>query len=146
MFYGFAQEDSVAESMIWDLSEYTFNVDTPQFHWLGTQTGEAPKPFGSADNLAANVYFTETKEGTTVVADGAALIVPQTLSSMRGDTYVHFRTKLGGTALNTVKLPTTKLKAGKIYTFTLSINETTITIDGKVQDWKEIHSNIDIIL
>ena len=146
LFYGYAKADSGPESMIWDLSEYTFNVDTPQFHWLGTQTGEAPKPFGSADNLAANVYFTETKEGTTVVADGAALIVPQTLSSMRGDTYVHFRTKLGGTALNTVKLPTTKLKAGKIYTFTLSINETTITIDGKVQDWKEIHSNIDIIL
>lgn len=145
LFYGYAKADSGPESMIWDLSEYTFNVDTPQFHWLSTQTGEAPKPFGGADKLAANIYFTKTQAGTV---DGAALIVPQTLSSTRGDTYVHFRTKLGGKALHTVKLPTTKttLDAGKIYTFTLNINETTITIDGKVQDWKEIHSNIDIIL
>lgn len=141
LFYGYAKADSGRESMIWDLSEYTFNVDTPQFHWLSTQTGEAPKPFGCADKLAANIYFTKTQDGTV---DGAALIVPQTLTSMRGNTYVHFRTKLGGKALHTVMLPTTPLEAGKIYTFTLSINETTITIDGKVEDWKKIYSNIDI--
>lgn len=146
LFYGHAKEDSVDESMIWDLSEYTFNVDTPQFHWPNSKgvTGGTDIPFGGTENMGANVYFTKTTSG---VDDGAALIVPQTLSSKRGDSYVHFRTKLGGSALHTVKLPSeTKLEAGKIYTFTLSINETTITIDGKVQDWKEIHSNIDIIL
>lgn len=139
LFYGHAKEDSVDELMIWDLSEYTFNVDTPQFHW----TNSKGISFGETGNMEANVYFTKTTSGS----DGAALIVPQTLSSKRGDTYVHFRTKLGGSALHTVKLPSeTQLEAGKIYTFTLSINETTITIDGKVQDWKEIHSNTDIIL
>ena len=144
LFYGFAEENSVAESMIWDLSEYTFNVDTPQFHWpnSGGVTAGKEIPFGETGNMEANVYFTKTTSGS----DGAALIVPQKLSSQRGDTYVHFRTKLGGNALHTVRLPETKLEAGKIYTFTLSINETTITIDGKVQDWKKIYSNIDIIL
>lgn len=148
LFYGFAEENSVAESMIWDLSEYTFNVDTPQFHWpnSGGVTAGKEIPFGGTGNPEANVYFTKTKSGETYTLDGAALIVPQTLSSKRGNTYVHFRTKLGGKALHTVQLPPTELEAGKIYTFTLSINETTITIDGKVQDWKEIHSNIDIIL
>lgn len=146
LFYGYAEADSKPESMIWDLSEYTFNVDTPQFHWPNSKGVTEGKtiPFGGDENTEANVYFTKTASG---LDDGAALIVPQTLSSKRGDTYVHFRTKLGGSALHAVKLPSeTKLEAGKIYTFTLSINETTITIDGKVQDWKEIHSNTDIIL
>ena len=148
LFYGFAEKDSDPKSMIWDLSEYTFNVDTPQFHWPNTNGVTAGKeiPFGGTGNPEANVYFTKTKSGETYTLDGAALIVPQTLSSKRGNTYVHFRTKLGGKALHTVQLPPTELKAGKIYTFTLSINETTITIDGKVQDWKKIYSNIDIIL
>lgn len=148
LFYGYAKADSGPESMIWDLSEYTFNVDTPQFHWpnSGEVTAGKEIPFGGTGNPEANVYFTKTKSGETYTLDGAALIVPQTLSSKRGNTYVHFRTKLGGKALHTVQLPPTELEAGKIYTFTLSINETTITIDGKVQDWKKIHSNIDIIL
>ena len=148
LFYGFAEKDSDPQSMIWDLSEYTFNVDTPQFHWHNTNGVTAGKeiPFGGTGNPEANVYFTKTKSGETYTLDGAALIVPQTLSSKRGNTYVHFRTKLGGKALHTVQLPPTELEAGKIYTFTLSINETTITIDGKVQDWKKIYSNIDIIL
>lgn len=143
LFYGLAEENSVAESMIWDLSEYTFNVDTPQFHWPNTNgvTAGEEIPFGGDKNTEANVYFTKTESGTF---DGAALIVPQTLSSQRGKTYVHFRTTLGGTALHTVELPETLLKAGMIYTFTLSINETSITIDGKVEDWKKIYSNIDI--
>ena len=145
LFYGYAEADSGRESMIWDLSEYTFNVDTPQFHWPNTNgvTAGEEIPFGGDKNTEANVYFTKTESGTF---DGAALIVPQTLSSQRGKTYVHFRTTLGGTALHTVELPETPLKAGMIYTFTLSINETSITIDGKVQDWKKIYSNIDIIL
>ena len=144
LFYGYAKADSGPESMIWDLSEYTFNVDTPQFHWpnsKGVTEGKAI-PFGGTENTGANVYFTKTTSGS----DGAALIVPQKLSSQRGKTYVHFRTTLGGTALHTVELPEKQLEAGKIYTFTLSINETTITIDGKVQDWKKIYSNVDIIL
>lgn len=120
LFYGFAEANSEPESMIWDLSEYTFNVDTPQFHWTNSKgvTEGAGIPFGGEKNTEANVYFKKTASGS----DGAALIVPQKLSSQRGKTYVHFRTTLGGTALHTVELPEKKLEAGKIYTFTLSIN------------------------
>ena len=95
------------------------------------------------------MYFTETLDGTTekTSADGAALIVPQTLSSKVGmETYVNFYTVNGGSALHRVKLPETELKPGKIYTFTLTINDPQITIKVDIQDWIAINSNIDIIL
>ena len=102
------------------------------------------KPFGGESQAAANVYFTETLAGT---ADGAALIVPQILSSKPGmETYVNFYTVNGGTALHRAMLPNIKLEPGKIYTFTLTVNGPQITINVDIQDWKEINSNVDIIL
>lgn len=154
LFYGFGLDDNIAGSaepvdglMKWRLSDNTFNTTTPQFHWQSTQDGQAAKPFGGA-NSAANVYFTETQAGTTGgVADGAALIVPQTLSSKDGmETYVNFKTENGGSALHKAKLPNITLEPGKIYTFTLTINGSTITVNVDIQDWKAINSNIDIIL
>lgn len=60
---------------------------------------------------------------------------------------MNFYTENGGTALHRAKLPTNlKLEPGKIYTFTLTINESQITINVDIQNWKEINSNIDIIL
>lgn len=128
--------------ILWKCSDNTFSV-SPQFHWQSTQTGEAAKPFGGGSHAVANVYFTETA-GTT---DGAALIVPQTLSSKEGmETYVNFYTENGGSALHRAELPYTELKPGKIYTFTLTIKDPQITINVDIQNWKEINSNIDIIL
>ena len=159
LFYGFgldANETKVNESgtengatkvddgqIVWKCSDNTFSV-SPQFHWQSTQTGEALKPFGGESKAVANVYFTKTLAGTT---DGAALIVPQTLSSELGmETYVNFYTVNGGSALHRAELPRTELKPGMIYTFTLTINDPKITINVDIQNWKEINSNIDIIL
>lgn len=161
LFYGFGLNASVTKDgeggtetgttkvddglIVWKCGDNAFNSTTPQFHWQSTQTGEAAKPFGGESRAAANVYFTEKPAGTT---DGAALIVPQTLSSKEGmETYVNFYTENGGSALHRAKLPTNpKLEPGKIYTYTLTINRPTITINVDIQDWKAINSNIDIIL
>ena len=159
LFYGFGLNASVTKDgeggtetgttkvddglIVWECGDNTFSV-SPQFHWQSTQTGEAVKPFGGESQAAANVYFTETLAGT---ADGAALIVPQILSSKPGmETYVNFYTVNGGSALHKAELPKTELKPGKIYTFTLTINSPQITINVDIQDWKEINSNVDIIL
>ena len=163
LFYGFGLNASVTKDgeggtetgttkvddglIVWECGDNTFSV-SPQFHWQSTQTGEAVKPFGGESQAAANVYFTETA-GTTggKTADGAALIVPQILSSKDGmETYVNFSTVNGGTALHRAMLPNITLKPGKIYTFTLTINDSQITINVDIQDWKEINSNVDIIL
>ena len=160
LFYGFGLNASVTKDgeggtetgttkvddglIVWKCGDNAFNSTTPQFHWQNTQTGEAVKPFGGESKAAANVYFTEKPAGTV---DGAALIVPQTLSSEPGmETYVNFYTVNGGSALHRAKLPKTELKPGNIYTFTLTINESQITINVDIQNWKEINSNIDIIL
>lgn len=164
LFYGFGLNASVTKDgeggtetgttkvddgqIIWKCSDNTFSV-SPQFHWQSKQTGEALKPFGGESKAVANVYFKETQAATTrgTIADGAALIVPQTLSSKPGmETYVNFYTVNGGSALHRAELPKTELKPGMIYTFTLTINRPQITINVDIQNWKEINSNIDIIL
>lgn len=166
LFYGFGLDASVTKEgeggtetgtpkkddglIVWKCGDNAFNSTTPQFHWLSTQPDEEPKPFGGESRAAANVYFTENTAGTTggKFVDGAALIVPQILSSKPGmETYVNFYTVNGGSALHKAKLPeNTELKPGKIYTFTLTINGPQITIKVDIQDWKAINSNIDIIL
>ena len=159
LFYGFGLNASVTKDgeggtetgttkvddglIVWKCGDNAFNSTTPQFHWSSEQTGEALKPFGGKSQAAANVYFNENSAGV----DGAALIVPQTLSSNPGmETYVNFYTVNGGSALHRAELPKTVLKPGKIYTFTLTINGPQITIKVDIQDWKAINSNIDIIL
>lgn len=158
LFYGFGLNASVTKDgeggtetgstkvddglIVWKCGDNAFNSTTPQFHWQSTQTDEEPKPFGGKSQ-AANVYFTENPAGV----DGAALIVPQILSSEPGmETYVNFYTVNGGSALHRAELPKIELKPGNIYTFTLTINRPQITIKVDIQDWKAINSNIDIIL
>ena len=126
----------------WIMSDNTFDDRNPQFQWTGTTA------FGGIDNKAANIYFSETSDSTTgeTITDGAALIIPQQLSSPIGDTYVNFRTKLGSTVLHRAKLPTEALESGKIYTYTLKMYGTEIKVSVDIQDWTEIQSNIDIKL
>ena len=157
LFYGFGLDASVTKEgeggtetgttkdglIVWKCGDNAFNSTTPQFHWSSEQMGEALKPFGGKSQAAANVYFNENSAGV----DGAALIVPQILSSEPGmETYVNFYTVNGGSALHRAELPKTELKPGMIYTFTLTINGPQITINVDIQNWKEINSNIDIIL
>lgn len=159
LFYGFGLDASVTKDgeggtetgttkeddglIVWKCGDNAFNSTTPQFHWSSGQTGEALKPFGGESQAAANVYFNENSAGV----DGAALIVPQILSSKPGmETYVNFKTENGGSALHKAQLPKIELKPGNIYTYTLTINKSQITIKVDIQDWKAINSNIDIIL
>lgn len=142
LFYGITETVSDVNAIRWIMSDNTFDDRNPQFQWTGSAA------FGGADNKAANIYFSETPAGTTgeTITDGAALIIPQQLSSPIGDTYVNFRTKLGSTVLHRAKLPTEALESGKIYTYTLKMYGTEINVSVDIQDWTEIQSNIDIKL
>lgn len=142
LFYGITETVSDVNAIRWIMSENTFDDRNPQFRWTGSTA------FGGADNKPANIYFSETPDGTTgeTITDGAALIIPQQLSSPIGDTYVNFRTKLGSTVLHRAKLPTETLESGKIYTYTLKMYGTEIKVSVDIQDWTEIQSNIDIKL
>lgn len=142
LFYGITETVSDVNAIRWIMSENTFDSRNPQFRWTGSTA------FGGAGNKAANIYFSETTDGTTgeIITDGAALIIPQQLSSPIGDTYVNFKTKLGSTVLHRAKLPTETLESGKIYTYTLKMYGTEIKVSVDIQDWTEIQSNIDIKL
>ena len=59
---------------------------------------------------------------------------------------MNFKTMNGGSALHRAVLPNITLKPGNIYTFTLTIYSSRITVKVDIQDWKSINSNIDIIL
>ena len=138
-FYGTTETVSDVNAIRWIMSDNTFDDRNPQFQWTGSTA------FGGAGNKAANIYFSETSDVTTgeTITDGAALIIPQQLSSPIGDTYVNFKTKLGSTVLHRAKLPT---ESGKIYTYTLKMYGTEIKVSVDIQDWTEIQSNIDIKL
>lgn len=142
LLYGASGTVTDVNAIRWFLSDNVFNSTDKQFPWTGNI------PFGGSDKKTANIYFTETSVGTTgaVSTDGAALLIPQTLSSEVGTTYVNFYTSLGGTALHRVALPRQTLEAGKIYTYTLTIHGTQIKIKVDIQKWDEIQSNIDIKL
>lgn len=142
LFYGITETVSDVNAIRWIMSNNTFDDRNPQFQWTGST------PFGGTANKAANIYFSETTDVTTgeTTTDGAALIIPQQLSSPIGDTYVNFKTKLGSTVLHRAKLPTESLESGKIYTYTLKMYGTEIKVSVDIQDWTEIQSNIDIKL
>lgn len=142
LLYGASGEVTDVNAIRWSLADNVFNSTSEQFPWTGNI------PFGGSDKKTANIYFTESPAGTTgaVISDGAALLIPQTLSSSIGTTYVNFYTTLGETALHKVALPTQILEAGKIYTYTLIIHGTQIKINVDIQNWDEIQSNIDIKL
>lgn len=142
LLYGASETVTDVNAIRWVLSDKGFNSTGKQFPWTGNI------PFGGSDKKTANIYFTETPAGTTgaVITDGAALLIPQTISSPIGTTYVNFYTTLGDAALHRVALPRQPLEAGKIYTYTLIIHGTQIKIKVDIQKWDEIQSNIDIIL
>lgn len=142
LFYGITETVSDVNAIRWIMSNNTFDDRNPQFQWTGSTA------FGGADNKTANIYFSETPDVTTgeTTTDGAALIIPQQLSSPIGATYVNFKTKLGSTVLHRAKLPTETLESGKIYTYTLKMYGTEIKVSVDIQDWTEIQSNIDIKL
>lgn len=80
-------------------------------------------------------------------ADNVVFAIPQTCSDPRyGDTAVHFKTSGGGNADNTAVLPSIEWEPGKIYTYTLLIEKSSVKITVSIKDWNEVQSTIDINL
>ncbi len=78
-------------------------------------------------------------------ADNVVFAIPQTCSSPRyGDTCVHFRTDSGGDIDHTAKLPSLEWEPGKIYTYNLLIEKSSVEITVSIKDWNEVQSTLDI--
>ncbi len=142
LFYGLTSTSTDPDNISWVTSENTFESTIAMHEWTGS------KEFGvEGYKGVAPIYFTQSTDASgNVTTDGAALIVPQTISSSVGDTYVNFYTTSGGSALHKVKLPQRTLEPGKIYTYTLILHGTQILVTVDIADWDEIQSNIDIVL
>ena len=127
--------DDPYEKIEWYRNSNTFDSTSELFSWSGERRFHA----------AANA--TDRNETASVFdGDGLVFIVPQTLSEGGRKTYANFKLRGAGDALHTVALPTEELLPGKIYTFTLVISSSYVTIDVTVKDWDEIQSNVDINL
>lgn len=130
-----ADEDPY-EKIDWYTSFNTFDSTSELFSWSGERRFHAP----------ANA--TDTAETATVFdGDRMVLVVPQTISDGNAHlTTANFKLRGAGDALHTVALPTTELLPGKIYTFTLVISSSYITINVNIKDWDTLQSNVDINL
>ncbi len=77
--------------------------------------------------------------------DNVVFAIPQTCSDPRyGGTAVHFKTTGGGNVDNTAVLPGIEWEPGKIYTYTLLIEKSSVEIVVSIKDWNEVQSTIDI--
>lgn len=133
LIYGQLEDADDENKINWefDRNGNTFDSTSKLFDWTGS------REFRSGDTTGATVF----DNGQVV------LVPPQTLSSSEGRiTTANFLTTLGGDAVHAVKLPETTLEPGKIYTFTLVIHETKMTVDIDIKDWDVIKSNVDINL
>ncbi len=78
-------------------------------------------------------------------SDNVVFAIPQTCSDPRkGSTSVHFKTTGGGDVDNTAVLPTLTWEPGKIYTYTLLIERSSVKVDVTIKDWNEVQSTVDI--
>ncbi len=78
-------------------------------------------------------------------ADNVVFAIPQTCSDPRyGGTSVHFKTTGGGNVDNTAVLPSIQWEPGKIYTYTLLIERSSVEITVSIKDWNEVQSTVDI--
>lgn len=78
-------------------------------------------------------------------ADNVVFAIPQTCSSEKdGSTSVHFKTKGGGDVDHTAVLPTLTWEPGKIYTYNLLIEKSSVEVVVTIKDWNEVQSTVDI--
>ena len=130
LIYGKVNDDDNDNTLRWNISENNFDSTTHLFEWTGEEE------------------FTDSKEATVFENDKVVFAIPQTLSSTKDGrnrkAYIHFATAYADKAVQTVEIPETTLEPGKIYTFTLIISDSTITVNVDVEDWTEIQSNVDI--
>ena len=130
-----ATEEDPYEKIRWYKSSNTFDSTSELFSWSGERR------FHKASKA------TDTDETATVFdGDRLVFVIPQTLSNGDGATTANFKLRGAGDALHTVTLPTTELQPGKIYTFTLVISSSYVTVKVTIRDWDELQSNVDINL
>ncbi len=141
VIYGKAQETDALTTMRWNISTGNFDTSTKFFSWTGSEV------FGVGSTIADKTIATAFDN------DQAVFCVPQTLSETEkhnGEevvvrpSYVYFTTESGGSTEQKALIPTTKLEAGKIYTFTLVVNGSSVTINVDIEDWTETQANMDI--
>ncbi len=78
-------------------------------------------------------------------ADNVVFAIPQTCSDpQHGNTSIHFKTVGGGTVDHTAVLPTLEWESGKIYTYTLLIEKSSVEVVVTIKDWNEVQSTVDI--
>lgn len=136
MIYGQRQSGDDVEKIEWILSDNTFDREHELFDWSGRREFSTAR-YATEENLTATVF-----DGDQVV-----FVIPQTFSpDTDKTTTANFYTEGAGDALQTVNIPKTELKPGKIYTFTLVIHSSYVTVNIDIKDWDVIQSNVDINL
>ncbi len=79
--------------------------------------------------------------------NGLVFCIPQTCSpSDTKQTTVNFKTEKAGDAVHSAPLPKMQWEPGKVYTYTLLINESDLKISVTIKDWDKIQANEDLFL
>ena len=135
LVYGARESGDDAEKIQWVFSENTFDSDNELFGWSGKEEFSRGQAATDTDKTA-QVFDN----------DKLVFVIPQTLSSAAGTTTANFYTENSGDALHSVKLPTTELLPGKIYTFTFVVHSSYVAVNVSIKDWEALQSNVDINL
>lgn len=133
--YSHSAADPLEEHLSWDA--FHFNSLDEWFRWTGRKefgvSGYTPP--GGAELSPTDIFDN----------DNIVFVVPQTCSDpFLGKTSVHFRTELGGSASYSVELPELEWKAGKIHTYTLTIDRSTAEVEVSIKDWNSVESTVNI--
>lgn len=117
------------------------NADPDDFRWISN----------TFDNSSKIMRWTGSKEfgkaGTTIYDNnGAVFMIPQEVSSSKGNTTLNFFTSGGGAALHSAVIPNETWEAGKVYIYTIVIHESDIRLEVDIKDWSMLDSNFDINL
>lgn len=123
-----------ATDIYWLTSSASFDTDTEQFRWY-------------AANDAERREFTNETVATIYGNDHLIFVIPQTITSQ---TTLNFTTTNGGDALHSIGLvsgsDTIAWEAGKVYTYTVNIKGSGLTLNVDIKDWTDTDANIDINL
>jgi hypothetical protein len=134
LIYGEANTTDTAETIRWNIGTNNFDSTTQLFSWTGSETFAVG---ATKDDKTVATIFDDP--------DRVVFAIPQTLSEYSyRETYAHFTTRDGGTAVQNAKIPKTTLEPGKIYTFTFVISGSSVKVNVDIEDWTETQSNIDI--
>ncbi len=125
---------------------------SPLISWSANAFDSSTSFYTSTTNRSFGVY--NPGEATSVDpvdifgssdADNVVFAIPQTCSDPRhGVTSVHFKTTGGGNVDHTAVLPSIQWEPGKIYTYTLLIERSSVEITVSIKDWNEVQSTVDI--